>query len=336
MVGIWLATRTRSFVDQWPCILTIALLHMSLPLRLARGLLEFSPMSSHLSSVAMLVDFSASQWTARKIDKARSAELTDANKAHEKIAHVSKKLVVADTLQAISALVTRARDFHKSVTSPWLDNGARILSAKMHSHYTAEMERFESEFWPYVETFIRNYPSYIDQAAREHVALGKLFNRDDYPKETRISGKFAWRNTFLPIPDAADFRVDIGQAQIDRIKADITDQMNAATVNAVRDVFERAHDMVGRMVEALNGFDPSKSGKERGIFRDSVVDNIRELVDLMPGLNFTDDKRIAALCDDMRALTEHDANTLRESDNIRATIAARANDMVQQISDFMA
>src|SRR5215471_21757118 len=126
---------------------------------------------SHLSNVAMLVDFSASQWTARKIDKARSFELTEANKAAEKSAHVSKKLIVADRLQKIATIVTRARDFHKSRTSPWLDNGARILSARGHAAYVEGMERHESEFGPEVKLFCDEFPLYVEQAAQEHVAL---------------------------------------------------------------------------------------------------------------------------------------------------------------------
>lgn len=293
-------------------------------------------MASHLSTVAMLVDFSASQWTARKIDKAKSAELTDANHAHEKAAHVSKKLVQADTLQAIATLVTRARDYHKANTSPWLDNGARILSAKRHGAYVEGMESFEAQFYPLVDQFVSSYPAYVARAAQQHVALGQLWNGNDYPKATRIRDKFAWRSTFLPLPDGADFRVDVGESAVAKIKAQVESTIQAAASNAIRDVFERAHEAVARMVESLTAFDPAKSGKERGTFRDSMVTNIRDLAEIMPDLNFMSDPRIDQLASDMIALTAHDAEDLRESDNIRAGVLAKAGLIAQSVSDFMA
>lgn len=298
---------------------------------------EMSVRTNHLNSVAMLVDFSASQWTARKVDKAKSAELNESHHANEKASHVSKKLVMADTLQKIATLVTRARDRHKELTSPWLDNGARILSVANNRLYFSDMEKFEAEFWPLVDRACREFPQWIEDASREHVALGRLFNINDYPKASRIRDKFGWRQSTFALPDAADFRVDIGATQVARIKADIEKTVSNAAANAVRDVFERVHERVAAMVEKLTAYKPATDGgKTEGIFRDSLVENVRELVALMPGLNFTNDARITKLAADMSALVAHDAETLRESDNIRASVAAKAADIVQAVSDFMA
>lgn len=291
---------------------------------------------SHLSSVAMLVSFNASQWTARKIDKAKSAELTERNKAKDKSAHVSKKLVQADTLQEIATLITQARDFHKANTSPWLDNGTRILSAKRFPTYTTGMEGMEAEFYPLVRRFVENFPRYVQQAAQEEYALGKLWDANDYPSVSKIERAFGWSNKFFELPNADDFRVDVGQAAVDRIKAQIQANVDSAATNAVRDVFERAYEVVGKMVESLNGFDPSKSGKDRGIFRDSLVTNIRDLAELMPDLNFTNDARISKLADDMKALAQHDAEDLRASDNIRISTVQAAQDILDSMADFTA
>ncbi len=294
------------------------------------------PSTSDLATKAMLVDFSASQWTARKIDKAKSAELTTANQAKEKSAHISKKLVQSQTLAAIATLVSQAREFHYANTLPWLDNGARILPAKRHPVYLAQMEKFEEQFWPLVDRFEREYPAERARAAERYVALGQLFNHDDYPQTTRIRQKFGWRNRFLPLPAEADFRVDIGQAAIDRVRATITETVQTAASNAVRDMLERTHSVVATMVEKLTAFEPSKSGADRGIFRDSLVTNVRELVDLLPDLNFTADPRIDQLVNAMQALCEHDAEDLRASDNLRTKVLSAAQDIAQSVSDFMA
>jgi len=295
-------------------------------------------MTNHLASVAMLVDFSASQWTARKIDKAMSQTVNENACANGKASHVSKKLILSDTHSLIGTCVSRARARHVELTSPWLDAGPRMLAAKMHGSYVSEMETFEREFWPLVDTFCANYPRYIDQARASYAGLGQLFNENDYPKESRIRAKFGWRCEFMPVPTSSDFRVDVGQAAVERIKAGIEARLVESANNAVRDVFERVHDKVSAMVDKLGAYKPAAKLGDRteGIFRDSLVENIRDLVDLMPGLNFTGDARINDLVIQMQALVTHDAETLRASDNIRQTVAAQAAAVVAAVSDFMA
>lgn len=292
-------------------------------------------MTSHLSSVAMLVDFSVSQWTARKIDKPKSDAVNDEARANRKASYVSKKLVLADTLTMIGQCKNRAYDRHRELTLPWLDNGPRILPATMHATYSADMEKFEAEFYPLVATFVRNYPTYIERAA---TSLGALFNANDYPKASRIESKFAWRISYLPMPDAADFRVDIGKAAIARVKANVEATVNASVANAVRDVFERVHDKVAALVEKLPAYKPAAQpgDKVEGIFRDSLIENVRDLVAILPGLNFTNDPRVTMLAKQMAGLVEHDAEALRASDNLRADVAAKAAAVVQAVSDFMA
>jgi hypothetical protein len=292
--------------------------------------------TAHIATVAMLVDFSVSQWTARKIDKAASADLTDEKRASGKLAHVSKKLVVSDILSEINNLVMQARLFHMRLTSPWFDNGARILSVANHAAYMAGMEAFEAKFYPLVDRFVAAYPDMREDASREYVALGKLFNHADYPQVTRIAAKFAWRNRVMPVPTAADFRVDIGQSAIARVRAEIEATVTERANAAVIDVFERVHDTVSTMVEKLDAFQPNASGKDRGTFRDTLVSNVRDLLAILPGLNFTGDTRIDQLVRDMTALTTYEAEDLRADDIARRNTIAAAKDIVAAVSDFMA
>jgi hypothetical protein len=311
--------------------------YVGFAVRLARGSYWGIQMQvSHIASVAMLADLSVSQWTARKVDKARSAELTDNAKASAKAAHVSKKLVLSDTLTEINALVMQARLFHMKLTSPWFDSGARILSVANHASYMAGMEQFEAKFRPLVSRFVAEYPQIREDASREYVALGKLFDVNDYPQVSRIAARFAWRHRIMPMPNAADFRVDIGENAIQRVRMEIEATLAERANAAVTDVFERVHETVAHMVEKLDGFSPDKNGKDRGTFRDSLVENVRDLIGILPGLNFTGDKRIDALVDAMSHLVEHDAETLRADDIARRNVVANAKAIVEAVSDFMA
>jgi hypothetical protein len=291
---------------------------------------------SHINSVAMLADLSVSQWTARKVDKARTAELTETAHANSKAAHVSKKLVLSDELNAIAKLVTTARETHKRLTSPWAENGARILSVAMYLQYMREMELLEIEFRRLVPLFVNAYPDIRDDAAREYAALGKLFDATDYPQPSRIAAKFAWRHSIFEIPSADDFRCTIGDDQIARVKANIEATVNERVTNATRDIFERIHESVGTLANGLSEFKADKSGKERGTFRDSLIGNVAALVDLLPGLNFTNDARVNDMIKGMEMLTRYDAKTLRHDDRRRIETIAIAKGMVDAVSDMLA
>jgi hypothetical protein len=284
----------------------------------------------------MLVDFSVSQWTARKIDKKASADLTDAANAHAKSAHVSKKLVASSLLTEINNVVMQTRLHHMHCTSPWFDNGSRILHISNHEKYRDGMERGEAKFADLVPRFVAEYPLLREQAANEYVALGKLWNGSDYPAVERIAHKFAWRTRTLPIPNEADFRADIGQDAIDRVRADISAVLHDRAAAAAMNTFSRVHEVVAHMVESLDAYQPSATGKDKGTFRDTLVGNIRDLIDVMPGLNFANDKRVSQLIADMQAITEHEAEDLRIDAALRRDVTAKAKEIVTAVSDFMA
>jgi hypothetical protein len=289
--------------------------------------------TSHIHSVAMLADFHASQWTARKIDKPETEKVLSDNAAQSKSAHVSKRLVKSDELDAIAKCVARAREFHKRMTSPWSQDGARILSVANYHPYNEGMEQFEAEFARLVPLFVAAYPEIRDNAV--HV-LGGLFKISDYPQASRIEAKFAWHSRIFGLPNESDFRCDIGDAEIARVRSQITSEVNDRVSLAVIDCFERALTVVAELAEKLDAYRPDLSGKDRGTFRDSAVENVAAIVAILPGLNFTGDARVTTLCNDMAAMIEPGAKAMRESDALRRETVARAKAMVESVSDLMA
>jgi hypothetical protein len=95
----------------------------------------------------------------------------------------------------------------------------------------------------------------------------------------------------------------------------------------MEDCWTRLHGVVSSMAERLS--DPEK------IFRDSLVENVVELVDLLPRLNLTGDSRL----EDMRQvvakkLTRHDPQTLRENQHVRKETAKAAEDILQAMAGY--
>lgn len=289
-----------------------------------------------LSSRAMLASLRISAWSARRIDKAVTADTNSRLGAAADAGRYNKVLIARDALAAITQAATAARTLHYAKTLPWLDDGARLLPAKAHLDYTREMQGLRMQFEQAVSDFLTAYPALIADAQQR---LGAMFNRDEYPEPCDINSKFSFTVRCLPVPDARDFRVELGDAAAAEIRAEIERATVEALNIAQRDVFERIADVVGRMSERLRAYQPAsrKGQKVEGIFRDSLVENVRDLVSLLPTLNLTGDQRLAQIAQQMHdTLCPHDAEALRTDEHLRNETAAAAEAILADVADFLA
>lgn len=288
-----------------------------------------------LASRAMLASLNVSKWAARKLDKRVTQEAIDANKAQDSAGRFNKVLIAGDALAKIVTIEGAARAYHLERTLPWLDTGARLLPAKAFASYAEATRKFESDFMGAVESFLAAYPAMRDDA---RARLGEMYDPEDYPAEQELRRKFSFGRRLLPVPDAADFRVDIGDASAALIRAEIEEATTDALRAATRDVWERIEKVCRRMVDSLRDYKPAThTSKAEGVFRDSLVDNIRDLVALLPVLNITNEPTLTDIAERMsRELCRHDAKELRESDNLRTKTADAADAILNQVSAFIA
>jgi hypothetical protein len=167
--------------------------------------------------------------------------------------------------------------------------------------------------------------------------LNGLFNEADYPASDAMKRKFSFRVEVDPVPESADFRVDVGDAQAAQIRSDIEARTRDMMAVAVRDTYGRVADVVGHMAERLRAFKPGANGtRAQGTFHDSLVENVRDLVSLLPALNVTADSNLARIADRMTALCRDDADSLRDNATARASVAAEAESIMQEVSEFLA
>jgi hypothetical protein len=297
-----------------------------------------SPISSQaglLSSRAMLAGLSIRQWTARRLDKRVTEEVRQAHGASLDAGRYNKALVAKDSLAAIVSAANAARTAHYDRTLPWLDDGARILPAAGYIAYTEQLRTVRGDFESAVEAFVSNYPVFVDDAKSR---LNGLFNADDYPHASDIRNRFAFAVRILPMPDARDFRVQLADGQADQIRQEVETATREALDHAMRDAWQRIAETVGRMVDRLNAYRPAIGGnKAEGIFRDSLVDNVRELVALLPSFNLTADQALDSITRRMESeLCQHGADDLRESDALRADTAKAAESIMADVAAYLA
>ena len=101
-----------------------------------------------------------------------------------------------------------------------------------------------------------------------------------------------------------------GRLHVDRVKRDIEQQIEERLHGAVGDLYHRFGEAVERVSERLQEDD---NGKPL-VFRDSMIENIRELVDVVPRLNIFGDDELARLCEQVKdKIASVDPETLRPS-----------------------
>lgn len=265
-----------------------------------------------ISSAALLVELSIATWTGRKQDKRASKEVTSSNNAASGVANVSKKLLGdCAELDAVQKFAANARNIHYSMTMPWSDMGMRLITTSQYFKYTAQMTELKTEFERLVNIFLAAYDWEISQA---QVKLGDLFNADEYPTADSLCDKFKFRLNELPVPSVGDFRLDINTEAQDILTAKYTEYYTSQLTNAMNDLWQRAHSALSKMSERLDYSD----SKTKKIFRDSLVDNVCEIVEMMKSCNITGNNQMSAIAASLEnALLGVTPEALREDDYLR-------------------
>jgi len=279
-----------------------------------------------ISSSSMMVELSISTWTGRKLDKRASKDVTINNNADTGIANVNKKLLGnCQELTAVQKFVANVRNIHYSMTMPWSDTGLRLLPTAQYFKYHQQMTAIQNEYDRLVNEFIRTYDWAISQA---QARLGDLFNPADYPSTDSIRSKFSFRLSYIPLPDAGDFRIDIGNEATEQVRTHYQTYYETQLNNAMQDVWQRAYSALSNMSERLDYADH----EQKKVFRDTLVSNVLDIVDLLDVCNVANDSQMSALRlkldDALRGVTP---DALREDGYLRAETKRAVDDVIKSL-----
>ena len=279
-----------------------------------------------LASSAMLVEVNISHWAGRKKDKRASADVTSANHADTGVASVNKKLLAnSDTLQAIQRHVTAARSMHVNMTMPWSNSGLRLLPTAQYFKYSQAMSQMQQEFDKLVQEFLS---AYNDEVVDVQLKLGDLFSYDDYPTVDTLDRKFAFRTNYMPLPDAGDFRVDIGNEALREVQETYADFYAKQYNTAMNDVWTRLHKALSNMSDRLD----YGSKEDKKIFRDSLVDNVNDMIELLRVCNVTGSTQMTQMALKLEeAMSGVTPDGLREDDTFRAETKRAVDDVIKSL-----
>lgn len=317
-------------------------------------------MCQALSQKAILMRFSAGVPGESRKDKRTTEEV----QREKQIAHDGgkwvKNLWPEHALKAAKAKQTEARAYHDSVTLPFgcksdddgVDaiTGVGVLPAALLAEYGDRMRQYKGEFDRIVqETFLADPTQWIDWAMKAH---NGTFDPKNYPgckvdaagavifdaaEFRRVMAKrFYVRTEPLPVPNASHFEDSIRQ-MLGQDAESVNIRLADAEQEARRELMRRLIAPVKAMADKLSEAPKvGKNGKEKEdiIFRDTLVQNIRDIARLAPKLNITGDAQIDAFAKEMDQLSAADPDTLREDKGTRAKTAETAADLLRRLDGY--
>ena len=246
-----------------------------------------------LTRDAMLVGLRISAWSGRLYDREASDHVAVHHDASTNVGRYNKRLLPKAALAALNATMSEARTRHYANSLPWDDKGSRLLTVANYEHYTGMMDGLRERLVRQRARFIEDYDHYVEQARLD---LGKLFHIEEYPSKEDLRGKFSIRYRITPVPDSDHFIAKLASHDTDRVKRDIERHIEEQLHDAVGDLYRRLAEAVERVSERLN---EDGDGKPL-VFRDTMISNIRDLVDVVPRLNIFGDQRLASLCEQVK------------------------------------
>ncbi|MDB6024025.1 MAG: uncharacterized protein JWM68_248 [Verrucomicrobiales bacterium] len=222
-----------------------------------------------------------------------------------------------EALMPIKKFAGECRRRHYDLTLPWED-AYRLLTVASQASYNDQFTGFQKEFNKLVEAFIEEYPNWLAQARIMH---SKTFNAADYPTVQGMRESFKFEMEYTPVPNANHFVKSFAEEQVTAMSQDLEARNEQRIAEAVADTWNRMIAPVRAMADKL-------SSKE-GIFRDTLVQNIKDIVELVPALNLTNNPQIVeaakVIMDQLGSL---DVDTLRDNKIVRQEAAEAAKNLV--------
>jgi len=282
---------------------------------------------STLSSLALLSRLSISAWTARKKDQKITREVNAAHGARRDAGQYNKVLISKARLAGIQRSDSALREYHNAQTLPWEADGIRIIPNVAVLAYEAKVRELIAAREQEVRAFLSGYPDAILEA---RATLNGMFDAADYPSRQELASRYSVTLALSPVPDGRDFRADLPDEVLDRMREDVDARGREAMAAAMRDVWERLY----KVVAAIHNRTKRAPGTDGAGFQDSLIGNLADLLDLLPSLNLSKDPGLDALAAEARARLLVDPKVLKNNTTAREDTARASRDILRRMAAY--
>ncbi len=275
-----------------------------------------------MAAVRVMFTWLGARKTLTQEQKSQAADTFGAERAY---LSAGKKLLDTShpAFKAVTAVRHRVIAFWKGISLPYPESGIRLIRQDDISSFTVQMTSLKAELDEAVIYLDARYDE-LKAAARRR--LGSLFNGGDYPATLR-----GWFDVSYDFPSVEppeylrQLSPQLYQQEASRVAA----RFDEAVQLAEQAFTEELSKLISHLTERLSGTD---DGKPK-VFRDSVVENLREFFDRFRHLNIRSDEQLDDLVvQAQRVIRGVEPQQLRDNQVVRQQVASQLSG-VQSVLD---
>ena len=267
-----------------------------------------NPSTDHQSTLnnGTFCNLQVSIWTASK--KVPTGEVSLGN-TDETLFRINKDLVEKSVLKPIRQQAQQAGEILHNRALPFNIRGIYYIPNQNISSVIEKVNSIRDLFWQKVDEFCHHYDEYRQQAQQR---LNGHFREEDYPNSCDIRDKFNWNLQMMQFssPNRMQF---VTEAMYREAMDNFNREIQEFRDNSVLLLREKFKGLVDHVMDRLS---PDETGN-RKIFRNSMVDNLKQFIHDFQSLNITNDTQLAEEIHKVSLLVDGvDANSLRNSENL--------------------
>ena len=284
-----------------------------------------------LADTHQIVAVKTSLPSGRVTKRSENWELAENKKSDPARSNISVD-IFAKRLSDCRAHNSRVRRWLDDQGLPWGFRGQRLVPNSKIDEIIRFLENARIESDRFYKDFLRALPGFIEEDKREHSGLGELFNQGDYQDVITLEDKWNFEILRDTVPDPeSDPRAGWSQQQVDEMRTAMKRQEESNVKEAPIDLTRRIEHPRRRLIEAMEKYKGSKSGR----FTNSLIPNVRELVDAMVGLNLKDDRELENIRKDLlTGICPLEEEDLRKDPGLRKETKEKAEAILNRVGNF--
>lgn len=272
----------------------------------------------NIQDKAVLVDLKISSWAAQATDHKLSDEINITKTGSTNSGRYIKKLLPAnDQIKQIQQIANKLRKEFQEATLDW-EGSSRLLPIEKLDDWVKTYNHYQNLFNTAVQNFVNAYPESINKA---ELALGELFNREDYPDD--IASYFAVAQKIKPIP-TDDFRTEIDSEVIRQLREEAKQATEEQTNKATKAFLEKLLLDINRIINA--------TGPDAKRTRNSLFDTLRGTLNNAKAFNFNSNAELNALIEEGFDLIDGLSTSIPKEQ--KSAINVQATNLVQRIQSY--
>lgn len=287
-------------------------------------------MTKNIRQTTMLGVLSISVWMGRKNAPKEAKKLEQEANAKEGSATVSKHLMNGvDSHEAVVKYTAGIRKWWSEQSVPWFGGkgGPRAVAAHAVIDLTEQIGAKMQEWQHLVDTFCKDYENTYSARVFD---LGAFYDPKEFPLPTDMRARFRWSLAWDTLPSAADIRIidSVDEADLKRMEKEAIAQEQRRVANATSEIAKRLYAVVESMHKTMK----IPIGEKGGGFHGTKLENITELAELIPNLNFMGDPELDKLAKAAKKLAMKSPDELKADEVKRAAAAKEAGALASRLS----